>query len=54
MITLAYLAIVNGKVWKNRYGPVGREADKGDYERADLIIKDGKLIRDHLPGIQLV
>lgn len=40
----AALVILEGVVVKNRYGPVGREADKGDYERADLIVKNGCVV----------
>ncbi|MFH1547262.1 MAG: hypothetical protein ABIC57_02140 [bacterium] len=46
LFTQSELVIEDGVVVKNQYGPAGRRAEKGDYERADLIIKNGAVVHD--------
>jgi hypothetical protein len=46
LITAANLVIRDGVVIKNRFGSIGRSAEEGDYERADLIIVDGQVVRN--------
>lgn len=42
------LFIAHGVVIKNRYGPIGRVAQEGDFERADIIVENEKVIRNRI------
>lgn len=42
----ANLVIIDGMVMKNRWGPSGRKAEVGDFERANVVIKNGEIIKN--------
>ena len=40
------LVIKDGKVVKNQFGPTGRVAEKGDYERANFVIEHSRVFQN--------
>ena len=46
LLKRAELVIVDEMIVKNRMGPSNRKAEAGDFERADVIVKNGKVVRN--------